>query len=424
MAMQRMIWMGLAIGGLVAMTVAADEPPLEPAKLVVPREGLGNVLAKLDGGKDVTVAYFGGSITAMAGWRTKTTAWLQEQWPNAKIHEVHAAIGGTPSSLGAFRLQHDVLDHKPDLVFVEFSVNDGGAAPESIYRSMEGIVRQIWTADPTIDICFVYTFRVGYEQQLHDGLCPRAPSAHEVIANHYGIPSINWALRISELEQQGKLIFKNDPANPPAEGVVIFSNDGVHPADAGHEIYLDVSKQVLPEIQAASKVGPHALPAPYVEDNWQAAKMVEVSQSMLGGQWTKLPEDHGFVKSFGGRMMQMWEATTPGATLEFKFKGTTCMLYDLLGPDGGNVTITLDGKERGPVGRFDSYCTYHRLATLGIGSGLEDTVHTVKVELLSTQPDRSSVTDREKDKPNFNPAKYDGTGLRIGGILMIGELVD
>jgi hypothetical protein len=103
---------------------------------------------------------------------------------------------------------------------------------------------------------------------------------------------------------------------------------------------------------------------------------------------------------------------------------TTCQLYDLLGPDGGNVKVIIDGQEKGPYPRFDSYCTYHRLATLGIASGLEDTVHTVKVELLATQPDRSSVTDREKDKPGFNPAKYDGTGLRVGGILLIGDLVE
>jgi len=422
--MVRMIWMSVAVATLTMAALAADEAKLEPAKLVVPRNGLGNVLAKLDAGKDVTVAYFGGSITAANGWRSKTTAWLKEAWPQATIHEVHAAIGGTPSMLGAFRLQHDVLDHKPDLVFVEFSVNDGSTQNETIYRAMEGIVRQIWTADPTIDICYVYTFRVGYENQLRDGLCPHAPSAHEVVANHYGIPSINWALRVTEIEQAGKLIFKGDPKNPPAPDVLVFSADGVHPLDGGHEIYLAVTKEVLPTIRAASKAGPHAMPEPIMADNWQAAKMVEVKESMLGGQWTKLPADHGFVKSFGNRTMQMWEATTPGATIEFRFKGTTCQLYDLLGPDGGNVKVTIDGQEKGPYARFDSYCTYHRLATLGIASGLEDTVHTVKVELLDTQPDRSSVTDREKDKPGFNPAKYDGTGLRVGGILMIGELVE
>jgi hypothetical protein len=37
--------------------------------------------------------------------------------------------------LGVFRLQHDVLDHHPGLLFVELAFNVGGASPGQIYRS-------------------------------------------------------------------------------------------------------------------------------------------------------------------------------------------------------------------------------------------------------------------------------------------------
>jgi hypothetical protein len=107
------------------------------------RDGLPNFFAKMRAGGKLTVAYFGGSITAANGWRPQTTAWLQQHYPKAKVTEVNAAIGGTGSDLGVFRLGHDVLEHRPDLVFVEFAVNDGGASPEQIYCCMEGIVRQI-----------------------------------------------------------------------------------------------------------------------------------------------------------------------------------------------------------------------------------------------------------------------------------------
>ncbi len=66
--------------------------------------------------------------------------------PKAAFTEINAAIGGTGSDLGVYRLKQDVLDHKPDLMFVEFAVNDGATEPEQIYRSMEGIVRQTWRA--------------------------------------------------------------------------------------------------------------------------------------------------------------------------------------------------------------------------------------------------------------------------------------
>jgi lysophospholipase L1-like esterase len=97
----------------------------------------------------------GGSITAQAGWRPKTLAWFKKNFPSATFSEINAAIGGTGSDLGVFRLQHDVLDHKPDLLFVEFAVNDGGTEPSRIQQAMEGIVRQTWKANPKTDICFV-----------------------------------------------------------------------------------------------------------------------------------------------------------------------------------------------------------------------------------------------------------------------------
>ncbi|MHC4253216.1 MAG: SGNH/GDSL hydrolase family protein, partial [Planctomycetota bacterium] len=193
-----------------------------------------------DRGGPVRIAYFGGSITAAPGWRVKTLAWFRETWPRAEITETNAAIGGTGSDLGVFRCSKDVLASKPDLIFVEFSVNDGGAPPEQIHRTMEGIVRQTRREDPETDICFVYTFRVGYEKQLLNGLCPRATSAHERVAAHYGIPSINMALRIVELEREGKLVYKAAPGEAAPEGRTLFSRDGVHPLKEGHAIYARV----------------------------------------------------------------------------------------------------------------------------------------------------------------------------------------
>ena len=70
-------------------------------------------------------------------------AWLAEHF-KCDVQEIHAAIGGTGSDLGVFRLGRDALRREPDLLFVEFTVNDGGASPERIWRAMEGIVRQTW----------------------------------------------------------------------------------------------------------------------------------------------------------------------------------------------------------------------------------------------------------------------------------------
>ncbi|QDT89222.1 SGNH/GDSL hydrolase family protein [Gimesia algae] len=409
-------------------TVQAAPPEYHTvkAKLLKPRQGIGNTVEKLNSGAEVRVAYLGGSITAANGWRVKTTKWLQSEFPNAKIHEIHAAIGGTGSDLGAFRLEHDVLQHHPDLVFIEFAVNDGGRQPEAIWESMDGIVRQIWKSNPQTDICFVYTFRVNYEKELRKGDNPRAASAMELLANYYGIPSINVALKIAELEQQGKLKFTSE--TPVSAGVVLFSNDGVHPLDQGHDIYTEVIADAIKQMESTSQPLDHSskLKQPFVTGHWSDAKMIPLEPSMLSGNWKKLPADNILQKRFGGRMGQIWEADTPGSKLTFRFRGSQAALYDLLGPDGGQVQITVDGKPHEKLTpRFDSYCTYHRIATLRLAEGLNpEQIHTVTVEIDAEQPDRNPVAFRLKNpEEELKAAKYQGTRIRVGKIMLRGELV-
>jgi lysophospholipase L1-like esterase len=429
--MKQWLWMaGLIAAAAFACGAAESGPTFAPvrAQLSRPRGGLPNVFAKLKRGGEVKIAYLGGSITAQEGWRPKTLKWFRDRYPQAKITEINAAIGGTGSGLGVYRFQQDVLQHRPDLVFVEFAVNDSGTDPKQIWRGMEGILRQAWTANPSLDICYVYTYARGFEADLDKGFNQLAASADEMLAGHYGVPSINMAMRTAALAREGKLLVTpaKDPggkALPVPPGVILFSDDGVHPSDGGHEVYTQVITDALKAMDTGAAATPHRLPAPFISDHWQAAKLVPLDSGMLTPGWKKLSPAEGLGKNFHNRMPAIWEANKPGERITFRFKGTAAALYDLVGPDGAQVVITLDGKVLPLQARFDSYCAYYRLASLTIGEGLEDSVHTVTVEIHPEQPDRSSVTNVEKLKPGFDPKKYDGTGLRVGSLMLIGDLV-
>lgn len=433
---------GTAVLAAVVMNAPAAQPAAKQgrpvyrqvkAKLSRLRGGMPNVLAKLAAGQEVAIGYLGGSITAQNGWRPMTRAWFQKTWPKAKVREINAAIGGTPSGLGVFRLQQDVLRHDPDLVFVEFAVNDGGTRPEDIWRAMEGIVRQIWRTDATIDICFVYTIHTaGMPKDYLQGFCPRSTSSMELLADHYDIPSIDMGKRIVELHEAGKLMYKAkaDPKTgkrlPAPDGVILFANDDCHPRPEGHRVYTEVISQAILAMGKLGKPGPHEIGKPFIADNWEAAKIVPLKKSMLTAGWRKLPTDKGLGKRFHRFMPEMWEATKPGEKIAFKIRGSKVLLYDMLGPDGGQAILTVDGKTRPkPVKRFDRYCSYHRIATLSIAGNLDAAkVHSIEIEIHPEQPDRSVVIDREKGKKNFDPKRFDGTCLRVGGILVLGEVVD
>ena len=413
----------------------------QPAVESVPRQGIGNFLAKVRAGESVTVAYLGGSITEMNGWRNLTTAWLRETYPQAKVKEVAAAIGGTGSDLGVFRVGHDALDHKPDLLFVEFATNDGNAKAENIVRQMEGIVRQTWRRNPKTDIVFVYTITVNSAKAYLAGEQPPAVVAMEQVAAHYGIPSVDFGPRVAADVKAGRLVMSMKevetavPVETPdrdkaiaaelaKEGKVLFAKDGVHPAMPGHGYYLESLKAAFGRLAKPKGVNhAKALAKPLRKDNLEHAKMVPITREMLTGDWS-LSEEMNKNARFVGRMGPIWETKTPGAKLSFTFKGTTCRLYDLLGPDAGQVWVTVDGVRRETVQpRFDSYCTYHRMANLWICEAKEG-VHTVEIELDRNQPSRQPVAFRLKNpEAEFKTPKYDNTRFWPAALLLVGEAV-
>jgi len=430
----------LALLSLMFATALTAQTP-RPAVECEVRGGLPNVLAKLkaaEGGTEIRVAYLGGSITAAPGWRVKSLKWLQDRYPKAKLVEINAAIGGTGSNLGVFRNRQDVLAHKPDLLFVEFAVNDGGASPENIHRGMEGIVRQTWEANPATDICFVYTISEPVLPELKAGHCSRSATAMEVLADHYRIPSIHFGLQVKKMLESGELIFKGERTPENSKNAearpLLFSTDGVHPlVETGHELYLQTlarSWEALEGKNPAPK--PHTLDKPLREDHWAAAKLVPITPAMQEGPWTKLNPAEGMAQRFSKQMPDMWLASQPGAALKFKFNGTVAGVYDLVGPDGGQLSVTVDGKEAAKLTpRFDPYCTYHRISTAYVfnrteaADGNTPAPHEVRIVLSPEAFDKKAILfPHNREDYDKNPAKYAARQWHAGSLMLIGDLVE
>jgi hypothetical protein len=119
----------------------------------------------------------------------------------------------------------------------------------------------------------------------------------------------------------------------------------------------------------------------------------------------------------------MWKATQPGESISFRFRGTTAKIYDLLGPDCGQVIVKVDDEAPVVKPRFDSFCTYHRLATLSIAEGLSNTVHQVELTIHPQQPDKAKILSQRNETID-DLKRYDGTTWYAGAILLVGGLVE
>ncbi|HEV2668718.1 MAG TPA: SGNH/GDSL hydrolase family protein, partial [Blastocatellia bacterium] len=232
------------------------------------RRNIGAFFDKLRAGAPVTIAYLGGPITAGAGasvpektsFRAIVTEWLHKHYPKSEITELNAAINNTGviggSLYGALRARRDVIAYKPDLIFVEFAVNDTNENEITAKKAIEGLLRQLLIVAQPPEVVMLYA--TSAKRGVH-------ADWHEAIAEHYQVPSINLQDRVWAMVDGGKI--KLTEFWPGASRPAASWKDSVTPSDAGHKLYADLTISFLAE-QEKLKASPimRNLPPPLVSD--------------------------------------------------------------------------------------------------------------------------------------------------------------
>lgn len=234
-------------GSSAAPTAEADDDRTDYEKMVDrsllsvgDMTRMADVFQKAQNGEDITVAYIGGSITE--GYNAGTTEFyaktctdlLQGYFPDITVTGVNAGISGTPSLLGNLRLERDVLSADPDIVFVEFAVNDG---QEADYKNAyESLVRTLLTQEKDIAVVLLFTvLDSGYTCQEH----------MSKIGANYDLPMISVHDSVYEEIEAGRMTWQD------------YSNDQSHPNAYGHKCITDFVdnyyQKVLPVV--AENVG-------------------------------------------------------------------------------------------------------------------------------------------------------------------------
>lgn len=400
---------------LVSTVVQAQTDSLLPAKELSIRKGLPNFFAKVKAGKTTRVAFLGGSITrAGNGYRDQLLSWFRNTYPQCKFEEIMAAVSGTGSDFGACRVQHHVIDHRPDLVFIEFAVNDNRMQMQLVRETMEGIVRQIWKANSKTDICFIYTLAKENLPELQKGVFPASVSAMETIAAHYNIPGIHMGLQVVDEIAKVKLVITGKKEEPSA--IPIFSVDGVHPLpETGHKIYTQVLTKSLLQLQNNCTPVKHAMVSVLEPHNWSHAGMISTwKQARFQGDW-QLTDSVTKGREYYQLLPQVYGTAAKDASLTIHFKGTCFGLADIMGPSTAAVEIIIDQQQPRVINRFDAFCTYYRLNYFII-SDLPPGKHVATIRLAPGSIDKAAILKtRNVTVNNWQP--YEKNAMYIGAIL-------
>jgi lysophospholipase L1-like esterase len=153
---------------------------------------------------------------------------------NHAITHVDAGAPGTGSWYGLVRLQADVIDKAPALVFIDFAVNDSvdgsGGRANGFHPAAEALVRRLRTALPNaMLVCNILCWPDGYSSMDEDRRLAREKWLE--LADRYGLKLIRWDTYLETLLP--------DPYDDTDVEAYFNAAGDVHPNDAGHDAIAD-----------------------------------------------------------------------------------------------------------------------------------------------------------------------------------------
>lgn len=322
-----------------ATTTAATEPTQDPvwsAMLERSIASTGNnhrlnaVIDKMRRGEDVTVGFIGGSITegynATGGkhYAKLLTDYLDSTYSDGtgKVSCLNAGLSGTPSTLGLIRAERDLLFANPDLIFIEFAVNDAQSFTDK--QAYEALIRKCLLQENAPAVILLYSVTEnGYTCQDNMALT----------AFFYDLPAMSVRDAIMPEIQSGNMTWDD------------WSDDEVHPHTQGHELYSRFIIHLMDTMLAEPVEEAYSVPEDpkfsrdwsnmqgFDSDNLEVLSMGDFEQSAAHFHFKNSYSYRG--SAIGSNEGMTFEVT--GTALFLVYKATTSSAY-------GTAEILVDGE--------------------------------------------------------------------------------
>lgn len=337
---------------------------------------MAKVLQQARKGDPVRMVAFGGSITLGGeGWIRE---WLTKTFPQSAVFIQNSGLGGTGSDLGIFRLERDVIAYQPNLVFIEFSVNDGMLTDDEAIRNMESIIVRLRELPQAPAIVLVIA------AQQDKGL---AKERIQRLAAHYNLLVVDLDEALHRHIEENKLAWSD------------FMQDAVHPNARGHAFYAGViAARLAPLLEIP---GPERFSMTLPKPLSKSPLLLEATMMPLTSAYGWQTED-----TLPGRAFRLFpgliSASGPGTSIEVPFQGTRVGLFFPLQKEWGSFYASIDGQA--PQQILEN--TYEGYGFVMLADDLAPGPHVLSLVLPPAEPETKSL-------------KVNGT-VKLGSVLVAG----
>ena len=185
---------------------------------------------ELESGAEATIVCFGDSITAgyavRRGFPSFLLESLRQRFPDSKIEMINSGISGDTSQDGLGRLDWAVLSYEPDLVTINFGINDCvlGLSREEFEMNLVEMVRRI-RAGPDSEILLLSS------QPLES-----PPYDQRVLDYYQTVERVAKEMNVGFVDVYGAWM-KRVRAGMPLDSLILPGLD--HPNEAGYRIIAE-----------------------------------------------------------------------------------------------------------------------------------------------------------------------------------------
>lgn len=320
---------------------------------------LADVVRRAQDGEEITIGFLGGSITEGRGaaniqdcYVSQVYKWWYDTFPQSKVNVINAGLGGTSSYLGVHRVGDEILSHDPDLVFIEFAVND--TLEKTCTNSYENLIRKILLSESDPALVLLFAAKETGES---------AEEAEAELGRYYELPMISYKKAVLPEVEAGSFAWYE------------IAEDIVHPNNRGHSIFAGLITAYLEEILSKldeirideGRLQRYELPEPLTPQIYQDAHIENAA--------TLTPDaEIGYgVYDFNYHFLDNWYALEDGAYLSFEV-------------EAANIGILYQRTEEGTFGQYDIYVDGGFVRTLD-GNFVKSDGTETEAQGLYTSPD-------------------------------------
>lgn len=330
------------------------------------------VIEKAKKGEDITIAYIGGSITEgyNAGTPDNFAKLTTEYFASTygigdNVHMVNAGLSGTPSTLGLIRADRDIFAYNPDIIFIEFAVNDAGSGTDPIaFESL--IVKALKQEKEPAVVLLFSVIESGYTCQTQMSMT----------GFHYKLPMISVKDALQPEFDAGRMTWED------------WSSDESHPNVYGHELYSKFIINYLDRVEAGKADEAIELPSKFkTRTDYSDMELIDKTNmdvTDLGSFHEESAHSHfpnGWVKAKDSTENESFQFTTKAKSLFIIYKEVKEATY-------GMAEVFVDGeKVANLAGKTSS--GWGNPKTALVYSHSEEALHTIEIKMAEEDKDKA-----------------------------------